>query len=78
MTKIDVNFFKKRNRVRNYLHFDKKRNDLFVCEYVMDVKKIERHAFLPTISYILNEKKISRKKLEKIKLLKLIIKIKSD
>lgn len=61
MTKIDVNFFKKRNRVRNYLHFDKKRNDSFICEYVTDVKKIESHAFLPTISYILNDRKINRK-----------------
>ena len=71
MTKIDVNFFKKRNRVRNYLHFDKKRNDLFVCEYVTDVKKIERHAFLPTISYILNDKKINRKKTRKDKITKI-------
>ena len=70
MTKIDVNFFKKRNRVRNYLHFDKKRNDSFICEYVTDVKKIESHAFLPTISYILNDRKINRKKLKKDKITK--------
>ncbi|ENV35078.1 antiviral reverse transcriptase Drt2 [Acinetobacter gerneri] len=70
MTKIDVNFFKKRNRVRNYLHFDKKRNDSFIFEYVTDVKKIENHAFLPTISYILNDKKINRKNFKKDKITK--------
>lgn len=70
MTKIDVNFFKKRNRVRSYLHFDKKINDSLVFEYVTDVKKIESHAFLPTISYVLNEKKINRKKSKKDKITK--------
>ena len=68
MINIDVNFFKKRNKFRSYLHFDEKRNDLFVYEYVTDVEKIEQHAFLPTISYILNDRKINRKKLKKDKI----------
>lgn len=70
MTKIDVNFFQKRNRVRNYLHFDKKINNLLIFEYVTDVKNIESHAFLPTISYVLNDKKINRKKFKKDKITK--------
>lgn len=77
MTSIDISFFKKRNKVRNYLHFDKKINDSLIYAYVSDVKKIERHAFLPTLSYVLNEKKINRRYFKKDKIKKMIIKIKS-
>lgn len=70
MIAIDVNFFKKRNKVRNYLHFDKKIDDLLIYEYVTDSKKIENHAFFPTLSYVLNERKINRKKSKKDKITK--------
>lgn len=70
MTSIDISFFKKRNKVRNYLHFDKKINDSLIYAYVSDVKKIERHAFLPTLSYVLNEKKINRRYFKKDKIKK--------
>ena len=60
MTKIDVNFFKKRNRVRNYLHFDKKRSPSFVYEYVINPSNIVKHSFYPFIFYNLVDNKIKR------------------
>lgn len=70
MIDIDVSFFKKRNKVRNYLHFDKKIDDSLIFEYVTDSKKIENHSFFPTLSYVLNAKKINRKKFKKDKITK--------
>ncbi|MFV7478951.1 antiviral reverse transcriptase Drt2 [Acinetobacter junii] len=70
MKNIDLDFFKKRNKTRNYLHFDKKVNNSIVFDYVKDVRNIEKHAFLPTISYVLNEKKIYRKNSKKNKITK--------
>ncbi|MDA3500145.1 hypothetical protein MKL32_00670 [Acinetobacter sp. AOR34_HL] len=78
MKNIDLDFFKKRNKTRNYLHFDKKVNNSIVFDYVKDVRNIEKHAFLPTISYVLNENKIYRKNSKKIKLQKMISKVKKD
>lgn len=69
MKKIDINFFEKRNRLRNYLHFDKKLSNEKILEYVLDKEKIEKHSFFPTISYILNDKKISRQNKNKIQVL---------
>lgn len=70
MKSIDIDFFKKRNKTRNYLHFDKKVNNSIIFDYVKDVKNIEKHAFLPTLSYVLNEKKIYRKNSKKNKITK--------
>lgn len=58
---VDIKFFKDRNKVRNYLHFDRKINDQKIFEYVTNPEKVSQHSFFPTISYFLNEKKIARK-----------------
>lgn len=58
---MDINFFIKRNRIRNYLHFDRKLSDKNVFKYVSNPENIARHSFFPTICYFLNEKKIFRK-----------------
>ena len=58
---VDIKFFKDRNKVRNYLHFDRKINDQKIFEYVTNPDKVSQHSFFPTISYFLNEKKIARK-----------------
>lgn len=63
---IDIDFFVNRNKVRNYLHFDKKIDDKKLFVYVTNPDKVAQHSFLPTISYLLNEKKIARKKQKKI------------
>ena len=63
---IDIDFFVNRNKVRNYLHFDKKIDDKKLLVYVTNPDKVAQHSFLPTISYLLNEKKIARKKQKKI------------
>src|SRR5574343_610375 len=39
---LNIDFFEKRNKVRNYLHFDKKINGSLVHAYVSDKKKINR------------------------------------
>lgn len=61
MSIVDLSFFIKRNRIKNYLHFDKKIDNRKILEYVTDIEKIKKHSFLPTLSYRLNEKKICRK-----------------
>lgn len=58
---MEVEFFVRRNRVRNYLHFDKKIDNKKIFEYVSNEKNICKHSFFPTISYVLKEKKICRK-----------------
>lgn len=63
---IDIDFFINRNKVRNYLHFDKKMSDEKIFEYVLDKDNVAKHSFFPTISYILNERKIARKTQKKI------------
>lgn len=57
---MDIQFFKKRNQVRNYLHFDKKISAEKLFNYISDPEKISKHSFFPTISYSLKEQKISR------------------
>lgn len=58
---IDIDFFVNRNKVRNYLHFDKKIDDKKLFVYVTNPDKVAQHSFLPTISYLLNEKKLLEK-----------------
>lgn len=65
---VDISFFEKRNKVRNYLHFDKKINNELLFKYIVDQDKIASHSFFPTISYILNDKKISRKNKKRIQI----------
>jgi RNA-directed DNA polymerase len=62
---VDIKFFEDRNKVRNYLHFDRKIKDEKVFEYVTNPDNISKHSFFPTISYFLNEKKISRQNKQK-------------
>lgn len=62
---IDIKFFEDRNKVRNYLHFDRKMTDEKVFEYVTNPNNISKHSFFPTISYFLNEKKIVRQSKQK-------------
>lgn len=57
---LDINFFERRNKVRNYLHFDKKKSNKKIFEYVSNKEEIAIHSFFPTISYSLKEK-ISKK-----------------
>lgn len=57
---VDIEFFKRRNKVRNYLHFDQKKSNKKLFEYVTDKEAISRHSFFPTISYSLKEEKISK------------------
>ncbi|EXB46444.1 hypothetical protein J699_03430 [Acinetobacter sp. 1000160] len=45
MQNINTKFFEKRNKFRNYLHFDKKISDQKVFEYVVDKEKISVHSF---------------------------------
>ena len=58
---VDIEFFKRRNKVRNYLHFDQKISNKKLFEYVTDKEFVSRHSFFPTISYSLKEEKISKK-----------------
>lgn len=53
-----VDFFKKRNKTKNYLHFDKKLSPFFLADYVSIPTNIEKHSFYPFISYTLQESKI--------------------
>lgn len=69
MKNIDIKFFEKRNRLRNYLHFDKKLSNEKILEYVLDKEKIAKHSFFPTISYILNDEKICRQNKRKIQVI---------
>lgn len=63
---VDIKFFKDRNKVRNYLHFDRKINDQKIFEYVLNKDKVSTHSFFPTISYLLNDEKISRQNKKRI------------
>lgn len=67
MQNINTKFFEKRNKFRNYLHFDKKISDQKVFEYVVDKEKISVHSFFPMISYKLNDEKICRKNKKRIR-----------
>ena len=58
MKNIDKNFFKSKQKKRNYLHFDEKRSSDYLYSYVTKPSNIIRHSFYPFISYNLNEKKI--------------------
>ncbi|WOE37998.1 hypothetical protein [Acinetobacter sp. SAAs474] len=58
---LDINFFERRNKVRNYLHFDKKKSNKKIFEYVSNKEEIAIHSFFPTISYSLKEKKLVKK-----------------
>lgn len=69
MKNIDIKFFEKRNRLRNYLHFDKKLSNEKILQYVLDKEKIAKHSFFPTISYILNDEKICRQNKKKVQVL---------
>lgn len=69
MKNINVKFFEKRNKSRNYLHFDKKLSDQKVFEYVLDAKNISEHSFFPMISYKLNDEKICRKNKKRIQII---------
>lgn len=62
---IDIKFFEDRNKIRNYLHFDRKKSNQKVFEYVTNPANIAKHSFFPTISYFLNEKKIARNNSQK-------------
>lgn len=57
---IDQEFFERRNKLRNYLHLDKKLSNAVVYRYVIEKQKIEKHSFLPFISFTLNERKIKK------------------
>ena len=76
MQNINIKFFEKRNKFRNYLHFDKKRSDQKVFEYVVDRDKVSEHSFFPMISYKLNDEKICRKNKKRIQIVTLEGKIK--
>lgn len=54
----NIDFFKKRNLIKNYLHFDKKRHHVFLTSYILNPKNIESHSFYPFISYKIEETKI--------------------
>lgn len=60
---MDLNniFFEKRNKTRNYLHFDKKISSEKLYDYISKSENIEKHSFYPFISYKLNERKIKNK-----------------
>lgn len=60
---MDLNniFFEKRNKTRNYLHFDKKISSEKLYDYISNSENIEKHSFYPFISYKLNERKIKNK-----------------
>ena len=58
---VDIDFFERRNKVRNYLHFDQKKSNKKIFEYVSNKEKISEHSFFPTISYFIIEEKISKK-----------------
>lgn len=58
---VDIDFFERRNKFRNYLHFDKKKSNKKIFEYVLNEEEISKHSFFPTISYSLKEEKISKK-----------------
>ena len=57
MKNIDRNFFKSKQKKRNYLHFDEKRSPDYLYSYVTKPSNIIRHSFYPFISYNRNEKK---------------------
>lgn len=58
---LDIDFFERRNKARNYLHFDEKKSSKKIFEYVSNKEKVSKHSFFPTISYSLKEEKISKK-----------------
>ncbi|WP_407409914.1 antiviral reverse transcriptase Drt2 [Acinetobacter sp.] len=62
---VDIKFFEDRNKFRNYLHFDRKMKNEKIFDYVTNPDNISKHSFFPTISYFLNEKKISRQNKQK-------------
>ena len=51
---VDIDFFERRNKVRNYLHFDQKKSNKKIFEYVSNKEKISKHSFFPTISYFIS------------------------
>lgn len=57
---LNNNFFEKRNKTRNYLHFDKKISSQKLYKYISNHENIEKHSFYPFISYTLNERKIKK------------------
>lgn len=59
---MDLNniFFEKRNKTRNYLHFDKKISSEKLYDYISNSENIKKHSFYPFISYKLNERKIKK------------------
>ncbi len=60
MTELDQNFFKQRQKNRNYLHFDEKPSYIFLHDYVTKPSNIEQHSFYPFISYNIVDEKIRK------------------
>lgn len=60
MNLIDESFFKKRQKERNYLHFDEKCSPAYLHSYITRPSKIIQHSFYPFISYDLIDKKIEK------------------
>lgn len=60
MIELDQNFFKQRQKNRNYLHFDEKSSYKFLHEYVTKPSNIEQHSFYPFISYNIVDEKIRK------------------
>lgn len=58
---MNENFFEKRNKYRNYLHFDDKKNATWLYNYVCQPANIETHSFFPFINYKIVERKYQRK-----------------
>ncbi|MFB2579436.1 antiviral reverse transcriptase Drt2 [Acinetobacter sp. c2-A9] len=59
MNSLDLHdFFTKRSKLKNYLHFDRKPNISNIVSFVTDPFNIEHHAFFPFISYMTQETKI--------------------
>ncbi|MGP5313339.1 antiviral reverse transcriptase Drt2 [Psychrobacter faecalis] len=60
MIELDQNFFKQRQKNRNYLHFDEKPSYTFLYDYVTKPSNIEQHSFYPFISYNIVDEKIKK------------------
>ena len=58
---MNEKFFEKRNKYRNYIHFDDKKNAKALFEYICTSTNIKTHAFYPFIHYKISEKKYQRK-----------------
>lgn len=58
---INSNFFEKRNKSRNYLHFDDKKSSQALYRYICNPKNINSHAFYPFIHYKVQDTKFQSK-----------------